>query len=225
MPKLYSYCIPYDNGAAPNPFWGFCTLVICKPVIRRTAQVGDWIVGTGSRQNGFENKVVYVMEITQKMTMKAYDDYCKDQLPQKIPNWSSEIFEEKVGDCIYDFSSIHPYIRKGVHDERNRHRDLGGEYALLSDHYYYFGNKPQVLPEYLKPIVRQGQGHKSTSNNQYFHLFIDWILQKTEARNRVFAQPQSKYFFEIDSAYKSKCAIINKFEDDIDEEIKTKKYC
>jgi len=47
MPTLYTYCIPYDDGAAPNPYWGICTLVICKPVIRRTAEVGDWIVGTG----------------------------------------------------------------------------------------------------------------------------------------------------------------------------------
>jgi hypothetical protein len=22
--KLYSYTIPYDDGAAPNPFWGIC---------------------------------------------------------------------------------------------------------------------------------------------------------------------------------------------------------
>lgn len=35
MPTLYTYCIPYDDGAAPNPYWGICTLVICKPVIRR----------------------------------------------------------------------------------------------------------------------------------------------------------------------------------------------
>jgi hypothetical protein len=41
MKKLYSYCIPVDDGAAPNPFWDICTLVICKPVIRRTAQIGD----------------------------------------------------------------------------------------------------------------------------------------------------------------------------------------
>lgn len=46
--KLYSYCIPVDDGAAPNPFWGTCTLTICKPKIRRVAQVGDWIVGVGS---------------------------------------------------------------------------------------------------------------------------------------------------------------------------------
>ena len=69
MPKLYSYCIPVDDGAAPNPFGNICTLTICKPVIRRSALVGDWVVATGSMQYGFENKVIYAMEVTQKLTM------------------------------------------------------------------------------------------------------------------------------------------------------------
>lgn len=54
MTKLYSYCIPCDDGAAPNPFEGVCTLVICKPRIRLTAEVGDWIVGTGSKRARIE---------------------------------------------------------------------------------------------------------------------------------------------------------------------------
>jgi hypothetical protein len=49
MPSLYSYCILYDDGAVPNPYWDVCTLVICKSAIRRTAKEGDWIVGTGSK--------------------------------------------------------------------------------------------------------------------------------------------------------------------------------
>ena len=54
-PILYSYTIPYDDGAAPNPYWGVLTLAICKPVIRRTAEIGDWVVGTGSKQSPIGN--------------------------------------------------------------------------------------------------------------------------------------------------------------------------
>jgi len=49
MARLFSYTIPIDDGAAPNPFNGFCTLTICKPAIRRVARKGDWIAGLGSK--------------------------------------------------------------------------------------------------------------------------------------------------------------------------------
>lgn len=46
--RLFSYVVRFDSGFAPNPFYGYCTLATCKPPIRRTALVGDWIIGTGS---------------------------------------------------------------------------------------------------------------------------------------------------------------------------------
>ena len=76
MSTLFSYCIPYDNGSAPNPFWGLCTLAICKPRIRQFANVGDWVVSTGSAVSPVGNvsdAVVYAMLVTQKMTMQDYD--------------------------------------------------------------------------------------------------------------------------------------------------------
>ncbi|MFN0202427.1 MAG: hypothetical protein ACKVTZ_12955 [Bacteroidia bacterium] len=185
MPKLYSYCIPVDDGAAPNPFGECCTLVICKPVIRRIAQVGDWIVGTGSMKFGFQNKVVYAMEVTQKMTMEEYDSYCQLHLPWKIPNFQSENIEERLGDCIYDYSVNPPLIRESRHDEGNRKTDLGGMYALLSNHYYYFGKNPIDLPERLLKIVKQGQGHKSSSNDAYFEEFVTWITAFKKPMNNI----------------------------------------
>jgi len=67
---LYSYCIPHDNGAAPNPFWDVCTLAICKPKIRSVAKIGDWVVGTGSKEFGFENQVVYAMKVVSRWGLR-----------------------------------------------------------------------------------------------------------------------------------------------------------
>lgn len=50
MPRLFSYTIPIDDGSAPNPFRGMCSLAICKPGIRRTAEEGDWVAGLGSKK-------------------------------------------------------------------------------------------------------------------------------------------------------------------------------
>ena len=88
MPTLFSYCLPYDLGSAPNPFWGRCTLAICKPCIRQTAKIGDWVVGTGSATSPLRNNaisVVYAMQVTEKLSMEEYDQFTRTRLPGKLP--------------------------------------------------------------------------------------------------------------------------------------------
>jgi len=85
MKKIYSYVLKIDDGAAPNPYGGVCTLTICKPIIRRKSSVGDWVIGTGSKNaklsdgkiHDFSNHLVYAMKITEKKYLKEYDKYCK----------------------------------------------------------------------------------------------------------------------------------------------------
>lgn len=47
---LYAYAITRDFGFAPNPFHGVCTLATCKPRIRASANIDDWILGIGGAQ-------------------------------------------------------------------------------------------------------------------------------------------------------------------------------
>ncbi len=178
--RLFTYCITYDTGAAPNPFWGLCTLAICKPVIRRVANVGDWVCATGSVEDGMENKVIYAMKITQKMTLEEYDDFCREQQQNKIPDWKGNDPKRRVGDCIYYFVNGDPHLRDSVHDKSNMSTDLGGIYALLSDDFYYFSREGVSLPERLMPIVKQGQAHKSDSNDNYKEDFVNWITGTKE---------------------------------------------
>jgi hypothetical protein len=110
MSRLFSYCLRYDDGAAPNPFWGVCSLAICKPAIRRVAEVGDWIVGTGSATSPIGNiggDVVYAMRVDEILTMAQYDAFTLAELPKKIPASSSNDPRRLVGDSIYDFSADH----------------------------------------------------------------------------------------------------------------------
>lgn len=219
MPRLFSYCIPYDSGAAPNPFWGICTLVICKPGIRRVAKKNDWIVGTGSRNYDFQGKLVYAMEVSEVMKMEEYDSFCKKNLPRKIPNWNSKNYKDKVGDCIYDFSKADPAIRKSVHSLENRDTDLNGVNALLSDHFYYFGRNPIELPDSLKPIVLQSPGHKSNANNPYVEEFIDWISEFRSSKNKVNNNPFLSEEFELNNCFEVECAKRDKITNQEDEKI------
>ena len=195
MAEIFSYCIPIDDGAAPNPFWGVCTLVICKPAIRRIAQVGDWVLGTGSRRSpigDIATKVVYAMRVTERLTMQAYNSRTRQKLHEKIPDWDNADYRRRLGDSIYDFTVYPNVIRKSVHDERNRERDLRGKYALLSTHFFYFGDKPIELPPDLHEIIKTGQGHLRIRAPEIVDRFVGWIEGLKIAPTSLLGEPQCR---------------------------------
>lgn len=194
MPTLYSYCTRYDDGAAPNPHWGVCSLAICKPVIRRTACTGDWVVGTGSKRSPIgdvSGQLVYAMRVTDRLSMAEYDSFTRAKLPQKIPDRLNADPRRRVGDSIYDFQGGgEPHLRPSVHNAKNRDTDLGGKYVLLSTDFFYFGDRPVVLPHSLMPIVKQGQGHRSRSNGPHLDAFVAWIRGLGHPSGKLLGDPQ-----------------------------------
>ncbi|MET3119976.1 hypothetical protein AAKU64_004224 [Undibacterium sp. GrIS 1.8] len=179
MQRLFTYTIPYDDGAAPNPFFGMCTLTICKPSIRRVAQVGDWIAGLGSKNapsGDLSGCLVYAMRVDDVLSMNEYDEQALDKWPHRIPKLQSMSLQDRLGDCIYDYSSGEPVQRRGVHGSTNVDKDLSGKNALISKHFFYFGAKAIPLPDDLrKNLCHQTQGHKSNSNAPSFNRFIEWL--------------------------------------------------
>ncbi len=207
MTKIFSYVLRIDDGAAPNPFWGTCTLTICKPAIRRKAEIGDWVIGTGSKNTklkdgkiyDFADSLVYAMKITDRKTLQEYDDFCKKYLADKIPNWKSADWRQRAGDCIYDYSqSDTPAIRKGVHKEGNRTTDLGGNNALLSSHFYYFGDEARPLPVELKDLIKRNQGHKKIEKDDLIERFEQWISQFEV--NKLYSYPQMRWLLDKDTS-------------------------
>lgn len=222
MSRLYSYCIPYDDGAAPNPFWGTCTLVICKPAIRRTAAVGDWIVGTGSQHahvdrrttRDLRGRMVYAMRITKKMTMQEYDAHVREHLPNKLPRWTDAERRRRLGDALYDYSGAKVVQRPGVHNSGNVTTDLSGNFALLSEHFHYFGANAIELPDEVRAIAQNRQGHRVTLNAPYQATFLDWIATKPLGIN---GEPLMDIFADEDAT--TWCAGCRKQEDDEDDEV------
>ncbi len=192
MVTLFSYRIRWDDGAAPNPFGGLCTLVICKPGIRLAAKEGDWIAGTGAVTSGLpdpDHRLVYAMKVTRKMTMAEYDTFASRNLTIKVPSTGSKDRHRKVGDSVYDFSTNPPGQRKGVHGEENRATDLAGENALLSDHFYYWGRNAIPLPRELWPIIKRGRGERSRTNEPYVDRFVAWIEMLGPSPGSVLGDP------------------------------------
>jgi hypothetical protein len=229
MTKIYSYVLRIDDGAAPNPFWGLCTLTICKPAIRRNAQIGDWVIGTGSKNTklkdgticDFSDSIVYAMKVTDKQMLREYDEFCNKKLSNKIPNWNTNDWRLRVGDCIYAYTTTdEPIIRKGVHNEWNKQRDLGGHNALLSDHFYYFGVEARPLPQELKELIKKNQGHKKIEKIELIDQFEKWIAQFE--KNKIYADPQMRWLFDRDLTEKEITACAkDKLENDEDDNEET----
>lgn len=194
MATLFSYCIPLDDGAAPNPFWGVCSLAICKPKIRKKAQLNDWVVGTGSKNSpigDISTSVVYAMRVTRRVTMRDYDRIARTELPDKVPDFDNADFRRRVGDSIYDFRTNPPTVRRSVHTIANRPRDLSGEYVLLSTDFYYFGDQPQRLPKTLHGIIKRGQGHRRIED-QLSERFVSWIRSLKAPMGEPIGGPQCR---------------------------------
>ena len=80
-----------DSACAPNPYYGFCSLALCKNLIRKHAKINDYIIGFGSKTMGSFNKIIYIMKVTNKISYDDYNKFCKQNNKNKI----------KYGDCIY----------------------------------------------------------------------------------------------------------------------------
>lgn len=191
--RLYTYTIPYDDGAAPNPFHGMCTLAICKPRIRSTARVGDWVAGFGSinaPSGDLSGHLVYAMRVEEVLTMEEYDRHASVRWPHRIPNTTSLDLADRLGDCIYDYSTgALPSQRPGVHSASNARKDLSGKNVLISQDFCYFGASALPLPSHLRDLCHQTQGHRCQKNTPYVDLFIGWLRGLNLESGQIYGWP------------------------------------
>ena len=186
--RLHSYVVKIDDGFAPNPFYGFCTLATCKPLIRRHAKVGDWILGTGSKQKGREGTLVYAMRVTDIMT---YDSYWADpRFEEKKPNLYRSIRKSR-GDNVYhrdkqngewmQEDSCHSSV-EGTPDQNHISRDTKSTNVLISDDFVYRGGGPALsIPEFKgKNVCHEGIGHTNNFDKVTVEAFIEWVRSLDE---------------------------------------------
>lgn len=117
--RLYSYVVRWDRGLAPNPFWGFCTLACYKPRIRE--KVGDWVVGTGSKNTVEQNKLVYAAKVTEKVSFEQYS--AEKRFRRKIPGAGRK---RELGDNIYYWEKGKP-MRHPFSERNEMEKDLKGK--------------------------------------------------------------------------------------------------
>jgi len=145
VPNLYKYVITHDTGKAPCIDNNLLTLCICKPKIRKTAKVGDWVLATASKQKiSREPRIVYAAKITKKITMEQYA-------------LENEVRQDK----IYSFDGLSlRHNGSSTHSEPyDQKTDIGGVFCLVSNEFWYFGNMAIELPKELSFLYHFGRGH------------------------------------------------------------------
>src|SRR5262249_14714341 len=122
---------------------------------------------------------------------------------------------ERLGDCIYDFSSGLPVQRPGVHGPENISTDLSGRNVLVSRDFYYFGSCAIPLPDDLLAICHQTQAHKSDANARYLEPFVAWLRGLSLTPGQLYGWPG----FIVDWPAISSCGgcIIRKLDDESDD--------
>ncbi len=188
MTNLYSYVVRYDSGFAPNPFYGYCTLATCKPKIRNSANVGDWVVGCGSNSQDVRRggHLVYAMRVSETLNFNQYNADPRFESKKPFRHGSRK---QSCGDNIYYSSPEH-----GVWQQRDSfhshadgsingahvNRDTGTNRILISNQYIYFGGEGPEFPPFLRdrtgrPLCKSGIGYTTFDDPQLIANFEQWI--------------------------------------------------
>ena len=185
---IYSYVLVRDYGFAPNPFPPACTLATCKPAIRYSAKVGDWVIGFGSARKGsaFANKLIYAMKIDEKCTFDEYYDNPLYRYKKPIMNGS---LVQKYGDNIYHRDSNGNWLQDNSHHKnkdgtvnyQNLERDTKRINVLISHCYWYYGKDAISIPNEFTEVIHHGIGHKATFNETLENGFYCWLQSKPES--------------------------------------------
>jgi len=158
---IYVYKMTADNGGAPCVWRGLLSLALCKPKIRKSAEVGSVICGFGGVDH--RERLIYIAKVTHKPAVGAY--------------YRSAKFANRP-DCIYEDVSGRARRKSKAHyhtqtDERRK--DVGirfeNAYILLSKDFRYFGKMGTEAYKQKFPAIRDlveslTQGHRRNHSSQ-----------------------------------------------------------
>ncbi|MDQ3482212.1 MAG: hypothetical protein M3448_02215 [Pseudomonadota bacterium] len=143
---IYRYIITADTGMAPAVADGLISLATCKPVVRRSTRVGDWVVACRASPAP-PGLVAWAGRVRQKLEIADYEREFRGR-----------------PDAVYRLGADGDYVRlrPDYHNTPEQvATDLSGP-ALVFDPEasWYFGSSPKLLPDDLLHLAPRGQGHR-----------------------------------------------------------------
>ena len=186
--KLHSYVVRYDSGFAPNPFYEYCTLATCKPKIRSSADIGDWLLGSGSADRTIKRGayLVYAMRVTETLSFSQFN--ADPRFQRKKPYRFGSRMQSCGDNIYYQTGDTGPWQQRdsfhsnsdGSPSTNHIAKDTGTNRILVSSDYVYFGGYGPSIPLNLTDsnglhIRHSGIGHKTIEESLLIHNFEAWI--------------------------------------------------
>jgi hypothetical protein len=159
MPKIYFYKLTFDAGGAPCVEKGLLSLSICKPMLRRTAEKGDIVIGFAANSLHADNRLIYVARVNEKL---ENGDYYRPSIYNAradcIYEWRGDRFAQRAG------SLYHGSAGDLVHD-LGQHPNYPSANTLLSREFCYFGAAgsdayKKAFPLVAEAVAALGRGHR-----------------------------------------------------------------
>ena len=178
--KLYSYIIVSDDGYAPNPSDGICTLAYCMSTMRRTVQPGDYVVGLAGSEyrkrvgaDWPQYPVIYAMRVTDVVSFAEFNhnEYYR-QHRSSVPN--AKVQAAKT------------------------------DRALISTDFIYWGGAGPTLTEYLSPLIKDGPGHLCNFPPETIQAFISWFERQSDRGKGCQGIPFDGWFSNDDTNHRRK---------------------
>ncbi|MEL6722003.1 MAG: hypothetical protein AAFP10_02095 [Pseudomonadota bacterium] len=195
---LYTYAVTRDFGFAPNPFHGLCTLATCKPKIRKSAKVNDWVMGIGgSKLKSVKRKCIFIMKVSEVLSFQQYWEDKRFGLKKPQRNGTQV---KMLGDNIYHRCRSGSWMQEDSHHSNedgspnltNLNRDTGTtDHVLISDYFLYFGSTAKSIDleaiNYgkVRDYKKTDLSHTQKARELISHMFTEHRSEK----NMVLADP------------------------------------
>lgn len=183
--NCFRYKMDHDYGFAPNPFHGVLSLATCKGSQLRNngnLEIGDWVIGLGSVAMGNLGKIIYAMQVEEKIT---FDQYWEDpRFHNKKPVINGTLVQ-MYGDNVYhtvDGKVVQEHcahsLKGGGVNKDHLQRDSDGKYVLLSRRFYYFGDHCPEVPKEFSYILNNSRSTKFWDlhdDDVKINAFVSWL--------------------------------------------------
>ena len=201
MPKAFSYIVARDYGFAPNPFYGVLTLATCKPVIRKTASVGDFIIGCSNKASG--NKLIYMAKVSEILT---FDQYWNDpRFAKKKPIMNGSL-KKLYGDNIYHHNADGNWMQEDSHhtnndgtiNPNNLKRDTSTtDKMLVCNDFVYLGKSMINVPDEYDSCIYKRRGFYYPAYDDAKKLW-DFLMARYPGGGKIDQPNQFKDFQRYD---------------------------